>query len=268
MSSDRGDIILTVDVEDNFTRNELVNPSDWEIYEKQAVENTRKVISFLKEHNSNATFFVLGRLAERHPTIVKEIIDAGYELASHGYAHIPVGEMTPEEFEYDVKKSIEVLEDISNKKINCFRARSFSITSQTAWAFDILKSLGISCDSSCYDFEFEKLVALGKGDWNGIKEFSVATSIFFNKRVTMMGGIIFRLLPISILKNIYSNPNLKFLMIYSHVWEFNKDQPRRKIGLLQKVAQSPLIYTTESKLRHLALSYKFVSISQKMDLYN
>jgi|WetSurMetagenome_2_1015567.scaffolds.fasta_scaffold245466_2 peptidoglycan-N-acetylglucosamine deacetylase len=265
MSFENADIILTVDVEDNFTLEELVRPSDWETYKKQAIENTRRVIALLKKFNAGATFFVLGKLAERHPVIVKEIVDAGYELASHGYAHKPVSEMTRDEFESDVRNSIEILEGIAHTKVTGFRARSFSITLKNLWAFEVLKDLGLSYDSSCYDFEFEKIVGQEENACQGIKEFPVMTRRFLGRRITMAGGVMFRLLPVPILQQAFNPPwEIESIMIYCHIWEFNRDQPARRIGVLQKIAQSSLTYTTESKLIYLARKYRFISICQEM----
>ena len=79
--------VLTFDIEDNFERDELKNPHDWESYEYQVVENTIKILNLLREHKARATFFVLGKAAERRPELVKAIFSEGHEIASHGYSH-------------------------------------------------------------------------------------------------------------------------------------------------------------------------------------
>ena len=201
-------------------------------------------------------------MAERHPEIVKAIHQAGHEVASHGYAHELVSEMTPEEFEADVQRSVAILEGIVDTRVAGFRARSFSINSETSWAFGLLDKLGLMYDSSCYDSEFEQIVAEKRNAVRFVSEFPVATKQVLGRRVTMMGGIVFRLLPNSILRKILTNGTGEIPMIYCHVWEFNKDQPKRKIGVLQRIAQSPVAYTTESRLRYLAKSHKFISMQQ------
>jgi polysaccharide deacetylase family protein (PEP-CTERM system associated) len=266
MSSETNNtVILTIDVEDNFTKEELAYEDDWQEYEGQVVANTQRVLDVLRDIDASATFFILGKVAERHPEVVSAIHGAGHEVASHGYAHELVNEMTPEEFEADVRRSIVVLEGIANTKVAGFRARSFSITLETAWAFGILQRLGLTYDSSCYDSEFEKIAALESQAAQGMKEFPVATKRVLGRRITLSGGIVFRLLPNSMLRRDFASPGTNETpMIYCHVWEFNKDQPKRKIGMLQKIAQSPLMYTTESKLRALASKYNLVSVQQYM----
>jgi polysaccharide deacetylase family protein (PEP-CTERM system associated) len=267
LSERENPIILTIDVEDNFTKEELACEDDWQKYEGQVVTNTKRVLEVLRNLNAEATFFVLGKVAERHPEIVKAIYDAGHEVASHGYAHELVNGMTLAEFEDDVRKSIEILEGIADIKVSGFRARSFSITSQTLWAFDILKKLGLLYDSSCYDYEFEQIAAVESHVSQGIKEFPIATKRVLGRRVTMMGGIVFRLLPNAMLRKILSAPGKgETQMMYCHVWEFNKDQPKRRIGFFQRIAQSSLAYTTESKLRYLAKKHKFISIQRQIAL--
>jgi polysaccharide deacetylase family protein (PEP-CTERM system associated) len=267
LSERENPIILTIDVEDNFTKEELACEGDWQKYEGQVVINTQRVLEVLRNLNAEATFFVLGKVAERHPEIVKAIHDAGHEVASHGYAHELVNGMTPEEFEADVRRSIEILENITELKVSGFRARSFSVTSGTSWAFGVLKKLGLLYDSSCYDYEFEQIAALESHAAQGIKEFSVATKQVLGRRVTMTGGIVFRSLPSSMLSRVLTAPGTdKTQMIYCHVWEFNRDQPKRRIGLLQRIAQSPLAYTTESKLHYLAKKHKLISIQRQIAL--
>jgi polysaccharide deacetylase family protein (PEP-CTERM system associated) len=263
--SSNNTVILTIDVEDNFNREELEHEDDWQKYEGQVATNTQRVLNVLKNIDARATFFILGKVAERHPEIVKAIHDAGHEVASHGHAHELVNRMTPEEFEDDVRRSIAILEGIVATKVAGFRARSFSIIPETAWAFGILQGLGLTYDSSCYDSEFEKIAALESQGVKGMKEFPVATKRVLGRRITTTGGIVFRLVPNSMLRRDFASPGTNETpMIYCHVWEFNKDQPKRKVRMLQRIAQSPLMYTTESKLRNLAKSHKFVSIRQCM----
>ncbi|HUN55801.1 MAG TPA: polysaccharide deacetylase family protein [Smithella sp.] len=268
-------IILTIDVEDNFTPEELAKPGDWEIYEGQVVQNTDHVIKILKDLNADATFFVLGKVAQRHPEIVSHIEKAGYEVASHGFAHERVDRMTGQAFEDDLKKSLDVLQSITGNKVKGFRARSFSITTRTLWALDILAKYHLNYDSSIMDTEVERIMEGEKIEPKKILrhsfvEFPISTTRILGFKQSISGGIAFRLIPFPIyrrmLKRSYSFMNNRVL--YCHVWEFNKDQPKRKISLLQSIAQATWTYTTESKIRNLALHYKFVSIRKYLKLFH
>ena len=248
--------ILTIDVEDNFTREELLDPKDWTKYEAQVVTNTELVINTLKEINAKATFFVLGKVAERHPQIVRVIQEAGHDLASHGYAHIPASEMTEKEFRDDVAKSLDILNSHSNTKVTGFRARSFSINERKAGNLSILKDCGILYDSSILNSKIKMLRT------DVIREYPVNSIRFLRKDINISGGIFLRLLPSWLYSRLlkFDLKRSRHIMIYCHVWEFNKDQPKRKVGIIQRLAQTPISFTTERKIRNLSNKYSFISI--------
>ena len=79
--------------------------TDWNIYEKQVVINTRKIIGLLDKYQAKATFFVLGKVAKRQPDLVHDIYKAGHEIASHGYSHQPISELGKIGFEKDNKRA-------------------------------------------------------------------------------------------------------------------------------------------------------------------
>lgn len=266
-SSDKQHIILTVDVEDNFTKEELRRATDWDLYESQVVGNTCKVIDFLKKLNANATFFVLGRVAERHPEVVNLIDSAGFEVASHGYAHIPVEEMSEQEFKEDLEKSISILQSIAGKKIIGFRARSFSITKKTLWALSILKKYGLVYDSSIIDEEFKEINHQIFSKLN-LFEFPINTKNILGKNIALSGGIALRILPFILYSYWLENSPFfnKNRILYFHVWEFNKDQPKRRVGLMQSLVQASWTYNIQTKIKKLSGYYTFLSVQNYLDL--
>ncbi|MGA3282573.1 MAG: polysaccharide deacetylase family protein, partial [Smithella sp.] len=248
---------------------ELANPGDWEIYEGQVVQNTDHVIKTLNDLNADATFFVLGKVAQRHPEIVSHIQKAGYEVASHGFAHELVDSMTEQAFEDDLRKSLDVLQSITGDKVKGFRARSFSISMQTLWALDILAKYHLDYDSSIVDIEVERIGPKKILHYSFV-EFPISTTRILGFQQLISGGIAFRLIPFAIYLKMLkcSSSFMNNRVLYCHVWEFNKDQPKRKISLLQSIAQAPWTYTTESKIRKLALNYKFISIRKYLKLFH
>lgn len=257
-------IILSFDVEDNFTPEELSDPKDWGIYESQVVENTKRVVKLLQDINGEATFFVVGKTAERRPEIVQIIDEAGFEIASHGYAHEPVDQMTEQEFEQDLQNSIAVLESISGKKVKGYRAMAFSVNRNTPWAFEVMKKNGLEYDSSLTEIEYEYLSNdhAFTNTFNGLAEIPVCSKKFLGRKWAVSGGIVLRLMPYPAFRLIlYACSNKHYKIIYAHVWEFNTDQPKRNVGILQKLAQSSVSYTTPAKITKLAFSYEFISLN-------
>ena len=138
--------LMTIDVEDWFhilgTSQGAPDPSDWDTLPARVVDNTKRLMDILEESGAGATFFTLGWVARKHPGIVKEIAERGFELACHGDVHTMVHTQQPEHFRKDVQRAKESLEDASGVQVNGYRAAGFSITSETPWAFDILKEEG------------------------------------------------------------------------------------------------------------------------------
>ena len=139
--------ILQIDVEDWYSDLDI---KDWESYEDRIVQSTNKLLSILKERNVQATFFVLGYVAEHFPELVEKIKDENHEIASHGYSHTPITRQTPSEFEEDLLKSIRILEKITGDKIAGYRAPQFTVVEKTSWAIDIMKKNGLEYDSSIF----------------------------------------------------------------------------------------------------------------------
>ncbi len=138
--------MMSVDLEDFFC--DL--PFElWPNYESRIIRNTNKILELFKKYNVKATFFTLGYIAEQFPDLIKEIDYQGHEIASHSYSHLDIRKTTKEEFEKDLKKSLEILEKITKKKVLGFRAPYFSIDEKSFWAMTILSKY-FKYDSSIF----------------------------------------------------------------------------------------------------------------------
>ena len=145
--------ILTFDIEEWF--HILDNPStesekEWSNYESRILHNMDKIFNLIDKHNLNATFFVVGWIVEKYPSIVKKIDELGFEIGSHTHMHKLMYQMNRREVDEDLKKSIETIENIIQKKIKYFRAPGFSITEDNKWVLEILINNGITHDSSIF----------------------------------------------------------------------------------------------------------------------
>lgn len=251
--------ILTIDVEDNFTFEELKFKSDWVRYEGQVVENTLKILRILKQYNTTATFFVVGYVASRHPEVIKYIVEDGHEVASHSYKHVPLRNMRWEEIEEDVKKSKEILENILMKKICGYRAMGYSIPNDKAKFYELLQSYGYLYDSS--DISLDKTIINYNDNFFNISPSKIN---ILGKKVIFSGGSYFRFLPMLLIKygfHLYEKQQQPVLT-YVHPWEFNQDQPKRLVSIKQKILQHPFTYNTEKRLIELLKNFRFVSIRE------
>ena len=106
---------LTIDVEDYFHVSAFANSIDRKQWGNQSLRvenNTQRLLDIFDEYQVKATFFVLGWVAERSHSLVREISSRGHEVASHGYSHQLVYNQSPEDFKQETIRSKQILEDI------------------------------------------------------------------------------------------------------------------------------------------------------------
>lgn len=197
---------ISIDVE-GFIESNLQSFAIARQYRNQANENreieanVHAVLHLLHECDVQATFFFLGRIARDLPHVVKEVAQAGHEIACHSYDHIRIFSMSRDEFKQKVKCAKHDLEDVSGRPVYGFRAPDFSITRSSLWALDVLKESDFHYDSSIYPIGIHDVYGIaGTKPYihelpNGLMEFPPSTVSCFGKRVPFGGGGYFRLYP-------------------------------------------------------------------------
>ncbi len=242
---------LSVDVEDWFqvgAFETVIDRKDWDSLECRVERNTDNVMALFDETGVKATFFTLGWVAERYPALIRRIVDAGHEIASHGYAHDRVFALTPEQFAADIERTRKILEDSSGQVVTGYRAPSFSIDQRTPWAHEILAEQGYIYSSSVapvkhdhYGWADAPRFAFRPVAGSDFVEIPVTTAELGSKRLAAGGGGFFRLLPYAFsgwaIRQVNERDN-RPAVIYFHPWEIDPDQPR--------VTNAPI----KSKLRH------------------
>lgn len=132
-------ITVTLDVEDHLGRYGATG---------RYVDNTRRILAFLRERGVRGTFFVVGRIGEVAPWLVREIVLAGHEVACHSLAHTPLDRETPATFREGTRRAKDALEQAGGVPVSGYRAPIFSLTARTRWAVDELAALGFGYSSS------------------------------------------------------------------------------------------------------------------------
>ncbi len=263
---------ISFDIEDWFqveNLREVVPRSEWANCELRVVANTHRILRLLSQTQTRATFFVLGWVAERKPSLVKEIAAEGHEIASHGYGHELLYHLTPEEFHSDGKRAKEILESIIGKPVLGYRAPSFSITLKSVWAVDILKDLGFLYDSSIFPtsfhnrYGFNGASALPFKFENGLVELPLSTYKFLGANFPLAGGGYFRLFPYACFRTLFRrlNHQNKGIVFYLHPWELDPDQPRIKARLTYRFRHYINLNKTEKRLEALVRRFKFVPLA-------
>ncbi len=145
--------VFSVDVEDWFHILDIPSAppiAEWDSLPSRVESNFRRLLDIFSRKRVRVTCFFLGWIAERYPHLVKEAASRGHEIASHGYAHRLVYEMTAGEFREDALRSRLLLEDIGGRPVRGYRSAGFSTTERTPWFFEELAAAGYSYDSSVF----------------------------------------------------------------------------------------------------------------------
>jgi polysaccharide deacetylase family protein (PEP-CTERM system associated) len=144
---------VTVDVEEYFHVEAFagnIDPKSWGDFESRVERSVDRILQLFQNYGTKGTFFILGWIAERRPALVRKIVDAGHEIACHGFGHQRIHRQTPEQFRQDIRMARNLLTELAGKPVRCYRAPSFSVTKTTLWALDVLAEEGFSIDSSIF----------------------------------------------------------------------------------------------------------------------
>jgi polysaccharide deacetylase family protein (PEP-CTERM system associated) len=251
---------LSVDVEDYFqveAFKSIVDRGSWESRPTRVLQSTSRVLDIFAAFETQATFFILGWVAERYPALVKRISDAGHEVASHGYGHENLHALSPAQVRQDVSRAKTILEQICGKSVLGYRAPTFSIGRDNWWVYEILGEEGYRYSSSIYPIVHDLYgvpdaprTAFSPISGSDLLEVPVATVKLWGANRPCGGGGYFRLLPYRVSRWSIARVNRTDRMpcvFYCHPWEFDVGQPR--------FSNAPF----KSRLRH------YLNISQMSD---
>lgn len=270
--------VMSVDVEEHFHVAAFDGrfPRDaWASQPSRVEANTGRLLDLFAAHGVSATFFVLGWVAERHPSLARRIVDAGHELASHGYAHEPAFRQTREQFADDARRSKAVLEDASGRPVLGYRAASFSIVKRNQWAFEELERAGYVYSSSVNPVRHDIYGFPDAPRFNftpagtGLLECPVTTLEIAGVRVPCGGGGYFRLLPYPLfrwaLRQVNGGGHACYF--YLHPWEVDPDQPRVEgVSWRSRFRHYTNLRRTEQRLARLLGDFRWTRFDRLLGL--
>ncbi len=262
---------MTVDVEEHFHVTAFsgsLKRDDWPRMESRVERNTRRLLDLFARRGVRVTFFVLGWVAERHPDLIRELHRAGHEIACHGLTHELVYKQTPEIFREETRRSKNLLEDLTGTKVRGYRAATYSITSSSLWALDILEELGFEYDSSVFPVRHDLYgmpgtsrkpyrVASGR-----LIEVPLTTTRILGQELPCAGGGYFRLLPYSVFRWALRRTNAEGLpaVFYLHPWEIDPDQPRVDAPWRSRFRHYTNLHRTERRLEALLDDFRWAAM--------
>jgi len=260
---------LTIDVEDYFQVSAFADHiprADWDRTECRVERNVHRMLDMLARKDTQATFFTLGWVAKRYPALVRRIVAEGHELASHGYGHERVSDLTEAAFFNDIQSAKAILEDIGGVPVVGYRAPSFSIGASNLWALDTLERAGYRYSSSIYPVQHDHY---GMPDAPrfahqiraGLMEIPPTTLRLLSRNLPSSGGGYFRLLPYALSRWMLQQVNQRdaqSAVFYCHPWEIDTEQPRVKgISAKTRFRHYVNIGRTEQRLERLLDDFRW-----------
>jgi peptidoglycan-N-acetylglucosamine deacetylase len=272
--------ILCIDMEDWY-HPEYVKPKIIGEPKERIIQSGEITLDFLDKLNVKATFFIVGEIAEAHPSLVSEISRRGHEIGFHGYYHDPLWVLEPQEFKLQLEKFNTLIEPITGRRCLGFRAPSYSLDNRTKWAMPILKKAGLVYDSSIFPLKtplygeptapkkpyHPSLINIAQNDKNEkFMEFPALIYSVAGLRVPAAGGFYLRTLPLFILKKAINKMNKKGVpAVFSfHPWEVDPETPRLKLGFTKSFVTYHNVPVTK-KLGQLISNFRFTSFETYMN---
>lgn len=262
---------VSVDLEDYYHVEAFasrISRSQWGAFTSRVRQNTERTLELLERSKCRATFFVLGWIAEREPGLIRELADAGHEVACHSHLHRPLHTLKPSEFHDDLRRSRDVIERAAGAKVVGFRAPTFSITNDSLWALQILSDEGFLYDSSIFPIHHDlygmpdaprwahrRRVPSGQAIW----EIPPSTVRMAKMNVPFGGGGYLRLLPMPFTRwAIRKTHRLERpIIVYFHPWELDPDQPRLEGSWRSRLRHYSGLNRTANRLQEILSNGSF-----------
>ena len=268
---------FTVDVEEYFNflgYERSVARSTWDSLESRVEGSVDELLAGLSDVGSTGTFFTLGWIAERHPEMMRRIAREGHEVASHGYSHRRVAELTPNEFRDEVRTTKALLEDLVGSRVTGYRAPHFSIIAGCEWALDILIEEGYQYDSSLFPIR-RPGYGYAEGDRDPyyldrpsgrLREIPPATLRVAGLNLPAAGGAYFRIFPYALVRRALRDCERRSKpgTFYIHPWEIDAGQPLLPVSRSWRLRHYTGLTRTPERLRRLLGEFRFRTIADTL----
>lgn len=266
LSSKVSHLLLTVDWEDYYhicDQQPFSRPENWGLFPSRLEHNTFRVLDLLAELGARATFFVIGRLAERFPSLIQAITRDGHEVAWHGQTHTRWDRLSPRELEREWFDGLKRFSDRFGISIRGFRAPMWSLTPE------LLRDNGARCEAEglVYDSSLVPLTVVGQRGYPRIPSRlgsllelppTIVNFLGLTAPVTMSWG--FRWLPwyyvrLMVWRFLRTHG---FALLALHPWELDPSQPQLALSKGIYFTHYMGLANTEARLRRFLKRHQVI----------
>jgi len=265
---------LTVDVEDWY---HVCGPAGTSIIPPRETWRVRRnlelILTLLSEHGQKATFFMLGSVAENDPDLAPMISSAGHEIASHGYSHRLVPDLTPQQFRDELLLTERLIVEQTGQRPLGYRAPQWSLSERTGWAFEILCEQGYLYDSSLSPLPLvgsprgTRTAYCLDGEGAGLWEIPPMVTRTWLGNLPTGGGWGFRFFSMGMIASTIEELNRSHhpAVLYLHPRDVDPDGPRLDLPALKRFASYGSRSDAAPRLSELFRRYKFITLRELVE---
>lgn len=206
---------------------------DGERYADRVAANTGRYLSFLDRHRMRCTFFTVGDVARRHPELIREIADAGHEIACHSSDHVPLPRHDTASFRDDLQRNIDDIVRAGAPSPQGFRAPIMSLTPNQTWAYEVMAELGLRYSSSVLPaaspmFGWPNYPRSSLRQTAGVWEFPVTLAGLPALDLPFACGVYLRVLPFPLVRWLANRERKagRATVMYCHPYDVDTEQER------------------------------------------
>jgi polysaccharide deacetylase family protein (PEP-CTERM system associated) len=269
--------VFTVDVEDWFHILDLPNTphlAEWDLLPSRVENNFRRLLGIFSDAGVQTTCFFLGWVGRKYPHLVAEAVAGGHEIASHGFGHQLVHQMTAAQFYDDIVTAKRILEDAAGREVIGYRAPGFSVAAGIPWYFPKIAEAGYQYDSSIFPALHEHgevtnspcgphLIQTASGS---LQEYPISTVKRMGVRVSVFGGGYLRLAPLPMIERMTREVlrSGRPAVFYVHPREIDLAQPRLPMGPRRRFKSYVNVSSTERKIKRILSLFEFTTFQSYM----
>lgn len=261
---------ITIDVEDWYhvcgvEQKQMIPRTSWRVRAA-----TERILKLLDEYGIKATFFVLGAVAAEEPDLVRRIAEGGHEVASHGWSHSLIYQLTSEQFREELERTEELIKLHTGCLPVGFRAPQWSVSARTPWVHGILAERGYLYDSSLNPLPFigerhgSRVPYRISTPGGELSEFPPLVSPTLFGNLPTGGGWGFRFFPMALVEHTLGHLNAAGnpAVLYLHPRDVDPDGPRLSLSALKSFAAYGTRNDALPRLRRLLERFRFTSLKE------